>query len=96
MDHYRVYLAALSAYESFVCADPALLTQSTRGRALKAVADVAWQRYYAACYGSKAADRDRSLLTALTKLLGQLPQPNLDDPDLDAAIDFANATIANL
>ena len=34
------------------------------------------------------------LLAALIGLVAQLPQPNLDDPDLDAAIDFANATLA--
>lgn len=34
------------------------------------------------------------LLDALTALLGQLPQPNLGDPDLDDAIDVAQATVA--
>lgn len=32
-------------------------------------------------------------LAALKSLVEQLPQPNLDDPDLDDAIDAANALI---
>jgi hypothetical protein len=39
------------------------------------------------------ADRDVRL-AALQSLVEQLPQPNLDDPDLDNAIDAANAIIA--
>lgn len=34
------------------------------------------------------------LLAALTALLGQLPQPNLGDPDLDNAIDAAHGVVA--
>lgn len=58
MDHYRAYLAALSAYESFIRADPDLLAQSDHGRALKAAADAAWHRYYAAGWRPSASHGD--------------------------------------
>ncbi len=47
-------------------------------------------------FASTIAEREQELRTALTGLVAQLPQPNLDDPDLDAAIDFANATLAKI
>lgn len=39
---------------------------------------------------------NQNLVTALTGLVAQLPQPNLDDPDLDTAIDLANTTLAQI
>ena len=44
----------------------------------------------------RISEQMAELRTALTGLVAQLPQPNLDDPDLDAAIDFANATLAKI
>ena len=76
--------AAKLAIEAHIAEHP----RATFGEIVDAVVNANPSGPAAPTYADLRAENAR-LRAALERLLGELPQPNLDDPDLDDAIDAA-------